>query len=95
MDTIELCRRVVATCTAHHFRERDDGGGLEAHPWTRFPEEPGEGWVLMDLFTAGAIVAVANQLNDANRAKLAGLHPIHAQDVCLALVERASLGGAH
>jgi hypothetical protein len=95
MNTVELARRVVDTGTAHHFRDVP-GEGLEARPWTASGDDgpEGGGWIVLDLFTAGAIVAVANNVNDANRAKLAALHPIQAQDVCLALFERIRKGAA-
>lgn len=94
MNTVDLCRRVIETATAHHFRERP-GGGLDAHPWTEEELGAESGWILMDLFSAGVIVAVWNNLNATNRAKLQGLHPVQAQDVCLALLDRAKLGRAH
>lgn len=95
MNTIELAMRVVDTGTAHHFREIP-GEGLQAQPWTCSDEggPGGGGWMLLDLFSASIICAVANAVNDKNRAKLAQLHPVQAQDICLALHERSQKGAA-
>lgn len=79
MNTIELAARVVETSTAHSFRVVP-GEGIQAKPWGT-----GQRWTVLDLFSASAIVAVAEKLSDENRAKLARLHPVKAARVCLSL----------
>jgi hypothetical protein len=86
---------VIDSGTAHHFREVP-GEGLEARPWTASGDDgpAGGGWIILDLFSASAICAVANAVNETNRARLARLHPVVALDICLALTDRAKAKGA-
>jgi hypothetical protein len=83
MDTIKLAERVVETGQAHLWRYRQ--GELQAREWGTGGRK--RGWSLLDLFSAGAIRAVARALNEENRARLASLPPHKAALVCFKLVK--------
>lgn len=83
MNTIDLAKRVVETGTAHLWRYRE--GALQARPWGTGGRK--RGWSLLDLFSAGAIKAVAEALNETNRAKLASLPPSKAALLCFKFVK--------
>jgi len=99
MTTIEVARAVLATKTAHAFRETADG--YEAKPWGSVPEVvaeteakesdrpvPASGWVLLDLFTASAIVEVHDALSAPNRARLAAMDLPRAADLVWKVVTK-------
>lgn len=83
MTTIALAQLVLDTKTCHVFR-RSLRPGVQ---WDAKPYFTGSkrGWIMLDLFTASAIVAVAKSLNPTNRARLDKMHPVNAAHVCLRL----------
>jgi hypothetical protein len=81
MTTIQLAMKVVEERQAHLFRYRQ--GQMQARPHGSGSKR---GWTLLDLFTASAIVAVADAVNEKNRAKLDSLPPHRAGLICLELI---------
>jgi hypothetical protein len=66
MTGIEVARKVAAE-GVHVFRPRKDAPGeYDAKP---FFSGSKRGWVALDAFSASAIVAIYDKLNETNRAK--------------------------
>lgn len=86
MTAIELARMVTTTRTAHLFRPKREGAlGYDAREYHVGGNK--RGWVLLDLFSASAIVAVYDALNEANRARYATMPPQRAAVVAFKLVK--------
>lgn len=69
MTNIEVARKVVAEKQAHLFRERKgEPGQYDAKPYGGGSKR---GWVILDGFTASAIVQVYDALKPENQAKYA------------------------
>jgi len=81
MTTIQLAEKVTKEKQAHLWRYRE--GALQARPYGAGSKR---GWSLLDLWSAGAIVAVADAINEKNRAKLDSLPPHRAALICLELI---------
>lgn len=71
MTNIEVARKVVAEKQAHLFRERKDATGQ--YDAKSYDGGSKRGWVILDGFTASAIVQVHDALNEQNRAKYAAM----------------------
>lgn len=85
MTTSALAALVVETRQAHLFRPRKGSPGeLDARPYGSGSKR---GWVLLDLFTAGAVNAVAKGLKPENLAKLNSLPVPKAVNICWKMVE--------
>jgi hypothetical protein len=69
MTIIEVAKLVTDQKECHQIRERKN----EPHRYDVAPVFPrqkrGRGWILLDLFTASAITAVANALSEPSRAR--------------------------
>ena len=71
MTGIEAAQAVTQQHQCHLVRPRKGAPGLyDAKP---FGAGSKRGWFYLDAFSASAIVAVWNALNEANRAKFAAL----------------------
>lgn len=70
MRAIDVARAVVADKQAHLFRSLDEPGAYEAKPYLAGSKR---GWALLDLFTASAIVAVFDGLNETNRVRFGSM----------------------
>lgn len=84
MKSIDVARLVKAE-GVHVFRPRKDAPGeYDAKP---FFTGSRRGWVALDVFSASAIVAVYEALNETNRAKFAGLPLVKAAHVAFKLIK--------
>lgn len=109
MNCIDVANMVVSTKAAHGFRgEPGSYEAKPWHTipdLVRSLEEAEEfdgetenqqnigGWILLDLFTASAIVGVAAGLSKPeNRAHLATLPIPHAAGVCFQVIEKVNGG---
>lgn len=73
MTSIEIAK-TAAEDGAHLFRPRkNEPGQYDCKPMFTGSHR---GWTIMDSFSASAIVAVWNALNETNRAKYENLRPV-------------------
>jgi hypothetical protein len=71
MKAIEICQKIVYDRACFVVRPRaDTPGEYDAKLW---PGGSKRGWIFVDLFTASAIVAVYNALNETNKTKFSVL----------------------
>lgn len=81
---IEVAKKVVEEKQAHLFRARAGAPGeYDARPYGAGSKR---GWIVLDGFSAGAIVAVYNGLNETNRARFAALELVKMAKVAFKLV---------
>ena len=73
MKFIEVAKMVVETKTAHLIRPRK-GADMEYDAKPIFTGSK-RGWVMLDLFTAGAVTAVADAISEPNREKMNRIPP--------------------
>lgn len=86
MKAIDIAREVTSSCGARLVRERKDAPGeYDSKPYFSGNKRK---WLLLDLFTASAIVAVHDGLNEANRAKFAGMGIGRMADVAFKLLAK-------
>ena len=84
MTSMEVFRTVKDSGTCHLVRPRKDAPGqYDARP---FGQGSKRGWFYVDLFTASAVCAVHDALNDKNKAKLEALAIPKAAHVAFRLV---------
>jgi hypothetical protein len=84
MKAIDVAR-LAKTEGCHVFRERKDTPGeYDAKP---FFTGSRRGWVALDSFSASAIVAVHDALNETNRAKYTAMPLIKMAKVAFKLVK--------
>lgn len=69
MNAIEICRKIIAEHQCHVVRHRG-GSEYDAKAWGTGNHR---GWVIVDAFTASAIVQVYDALNVDNKIKFSGL----------------------
>lgn len=69
MNAIEVCRKIVTEHQCHVIRHRG-GTEYDAKPWGTGNHK---GWVIVDAFTASAIVQVYDALNNDNKVKFFAL----------------------
>ncbi len=71
MTALEVAQKVAAEKQAHLFRERKDAPGqYDAKP---YGGGSSRGWVILDSYSASAILAVYNALKPENQAKYAAM----------------------
>ena len=84
MTSIEIAR-TAATNGAQLFRPRKDSPGeYDCKPMFTGSHR---GWVIMDSFSASAIVAVWNGLNETNRERYGKMNPVTMAKVAFKLVK--------
>lgn len=69
MNAIDICRKIVAEHQCHAVRHRE-GSEYDAKPYGTGNHR---GWLLIDGFSASAIVQVYDALNAENKVKFSGL----------------------
>lgn len=87
MTTIEIAEKIVTEGTAHLYRPTKGA----PHSYDAKPYGGGNkrGWVILDLFSAGAIVSVAKAVSETNRAKINQLSPLSAALFCFKVIKSA------
>lgn len=85
MAFIECCQKANQE-GLQIFREIGESGDFEARSFTAPPPE-GRGWVYLDAWTASAVCAVYNALNEEHKAMLRQLTPMAAISVCWKLAK--------
>lgn len=80
MNGIDVARKVSSEHSAMLYRARKDGAGYDVKPLYcgtdgERPQGGGRsrGWILLDGFSASAIVAVYEVMNEAQRARYTAL----------------------
>jgi len=75
MTISDAARMTRDKATAHLVRYRSDSvqSGTAQYDVKEYGQGTKRGWVMLDIFTASAIVAVYDVLNDIGRAKLQNL----------------------
>ena len=85
MTFIEICRKIVSEHQAHVIRERKgEPNQYDCKPWG---EGKRGGWLLIDGFSASAVVKVYDALNDDNKAKFLKLKPLVAVNVSFKFIK--------
>ena len=86
MTFIECCQKTNQEGLQVIRPTQEGGSDYEARSFTAPPPE-GQGWVYLDAWTASAVCAVYNALNETNKAKLEKLPPMAAISVCWRLAK--------
>lgn len=86
MTFIECCQKARAEGLQIIRPTQADSGNFEARAFTAPPQE-GRGWVYLDAWTAGAVCAVYDALDDSHKAHLEKLPPLAAINICWKLVK--------
>lgn len=85
MNAIEIAQKVAAEHQAVLFRERKgEPGQYDIKPLFTGSKK---GWVILDGFSASAIVQVYNALNETNKAKFAALPLVKMATVAFKLIK--------
>ena len=85
MTFIKCCQKAKAE-GLQIIRQTGDSGDFESKTFTDTPPED-QGWVYLDAWTASAVCAVYDALDDNHKAMLEKLPYLAAIDVCWKLVK--------
>lgn len=84
MTFSQIAQAVVEQKQCHVFRPRlNEPGQYDAKAWGTGGRK--KGWTLLDSFSASAVCAVYNAINDENKAKLEKLPPVRIVSICFKL----------
>lgn len=87
MTSVEAARLVVKSKTCHMVRRRKGPSvQYDARPYHLGGKK--KGWFYLDLFSASAVTAVYDALNEENRQRFAGLPLVTAVKVAFQLIQR-------
>ena len=82
MKSVDVARAVVESKQAHVFKQNADGSyQARPYPWKT------KGGVLLDLFSASALVTVFDNLNPENQEKLLKLPLVKAVMISFKLIK--------
>ena len=76
MTSLDCAKEVLTTSSCHLLRRREtDTTGTDGKIIPQYDIKPAftgkkKGWFYLDLFTASAIMAVYNAINEENKAKI-------------------------
>ena len=85
MTFIECCQKTKAEGLQIIRPVGEEFRDFESRTFTAPPTE-GQGWVYLDAWTAGAVCAVYDALDDCRKAKLEKLPPMTAISLCWKMV---------